>query len=216
MEVSLSKITSVHTDILPPYPLHHNILRPSKQGFISRWHWHQSVEKHFSFSCGKCPFPLSASWPCSEKAGQGHRHDSISRILNACLFPNIRPVNGSKLSPRWCHRCWRPPTWSLGPSGPSGVLPSPADQAHRRAQGSEAAKFSCFPHPTVALPYPAYVPARRPPPLPSSLADPLNLFSRFLPTYFISDQCQKQLAGSLNILFFSYFFIHLLPLPRKK
>ena len=57
MEVSLSKITSVHTDILPPYPLHHNILRPSRQGFISRWHWHQSVEKHFSFSCGKCPFP---------------------------------------------------------------------------------------------------------------------------------------------------------------
>ena len=37
------------------------------------------------------------------------------------------------------------------------------------------------------------------PPLPSSSADPLNLFSRFLPTYFISDQCQKQLAGSLNI-----------------
>ena len=123
--------------------------------------------------------PLSASWPCPEKAGQGHRHDSISNSLNACLFPNNRPVNGSKLSPRGCHRCWRPPTWSLGPSGPSGVLPSPADQAHRRAQGSEAAKFSCFPHPTVALPYPAYVPARRPPPLPSSSADPLNLFLRF-------------------------------------
>ena len=44
-----------------------------------------------------------------------------------------------------------------------------------------------------------------PPPLPPSLADPLNLFLRFRPTYFISDQRQKQLAESFNILFFGHF-----------
>ena len=131
-------------------------------------------------------------------------------------FPNIRPVNGSKLSPRWCHRCWRPPTWSLGPSGPSGVLPSPADQAHRRAQGSEAAKFSCFPHPTVALPYPAYVPARRPPPFPPPQQTLWTCSRDSAPPILFLINVKTTCRKPFNILFFGHFWVHLLPLLREK
>ena len=73
------------------------------------------------------------------------------------------------------------PTFSLGPSGPPGVLTSPADQAHRGGQGAakqlnlaeEAFPTSGFPA-ALALPQPpAYVPAARLPPILSRHSEPV-------------------------------------------
>ena len=92
------KISSVHTDFLPPYPFHHNIL--SLRLETDRQRWFQSSQNYLSSSCGglKKYFskyfsevflmwnmlnllsPLSTSWPCPLKPGRArplYSHQSI-------------------------------------------------------------------------------------------------------------------------------------------
>ena len=142
--------------------------------------------------------PLSTSWPCPLKPGRArplYSHQSIiwHQPSTCHPVPGRSHIPNCQITGDVTHRChmwWRSPTFSLGPSGPPGVLTSPADQAHRGGQGAakqlnlaeEAFPTSGFPA-ALALPQPpAYVPAAR---LPPSSADTLNLFSKPWPASLI-------------------------------
>ena len=192
------KISSVHTDFLPPYPLHHNILslrlETDNGGFnhlkvfqLLMWRTQKVFLKVFLRSISHVeyaqpPFPPFNQLTVSIEAREGKAtlQPPIYHLTSASgchPVPGRSHIQNCQITGDVTHRChmwWRSPTFSLGPSGPPGVLTSPADQAHRGGQGAakqlnlaeEAFPTSGFPA-ALALPQPpAYVPAARLPPHP--------------------------------------------------
>ena len=162
------------------------------------------MEKHFSFSCEKCPFPPFQTADHVLRR-QGKATDMI--LSQEASRPVCFLISGLSTAQN-CHPgdvtgvgVLLPEVWAQ-----AGLLVSCLPQLTRHTGALRAVKqlnldafpIPLWPCPTLHMSLLDVLP-------PSSSADPLNLFSRFLPTYFISDQCQKQLAGSLNILFFGHF-----------